>query len=171
MWRFHKICCYLGQHPKRKGSISPSKFDGQLSHILFTHICLCVGVLGLLVCCCSLFSSQTSSSSSLPVICQFYEPERKWISGWSPVITVILWGRRERLKQCQPSQDSVVLPWGSLNWLNGWVRENVFGADCWDVRRNKKMKNWWGIEEGSANEGCKNDFVNKWRWNREVKII
>ena len=84
MWRFHKICCYLGQHPKRKGSISPSKFDGQLSHILFTHICLCVGVLGLLVCCCSLFSSQTSSSSSLPVICQFYEPERKWISGCEP---------------------------------------------------------------------------------------
>ena len=37
--------CYFGQHPKRKGSVSPSKFDGQLSNILFTYFYLCVRVL------------------------------------------------------------------------------------------------------------------------------
>ena len=36
---------YFGQNPKREESISPSEFDGQLSNILFTYLCLCVRVL------------------------------------------------------------------------------------------------------------------------------
>ena len=50
MQRFHKICCYFGQNPKCKGSISPSNFDEQVSNILFTDLCLCVGHLRLLGC-------------------------------------------------------------------------------------------------------------------------
>ena len=54
-------------------------------HTFYSHIFVFVqGSLGQLVCCCSLISSQTSSSSSLPVICQFYEPERKGISSCDP---------------------------------------------------------------------------------------
>ena len=37
--------CYFGRNPKLKESISPSEFDGQLSNILFTYLCLCVRVL------------------------------------------------------------------------------------------------------------------------------
>ena len=37
------------------------------------------------------------------------------------------------------------------------------------VRKNREVKNCWGIEQGSFN-GCKDDPVNKWGWNREVKI-
>ena len=43
--RFHKTCCYFGQNPKCKGSLSPSNFDWQLSNILFTCLYLCVSVL------------------------------------------------------------------------------------------------------------------------------
>ena len=32
---------------------------------------------------------------------------------------------------------SSLVPWCSLNWLNGWGRENVFGADCWDACTQK----------------------------------
>ena len=65
-----------------------------------------------------------------------------------------------------------MFPWGSLNWLNGWGSENIFGVDCWDVRKNKKGRNWWGIEEGSASEGCKNDFwtnkggIGRWKLSK-----
>ena len=45
MQRFCNICCYFGQNPKRKRSISSSNFDGQLSNILFIYLCLCVKVL------------------------------------------------------------------------------------------------------------------------------
>ena len=45
MERFHETCCYFGQNPKRKGSISPSNFNGQLPNILFTCLSLCLGVL------------------------------------------------------------------------------------------------------------------------------
>ena len=27
---------------------------------------------------------------------------------------------------------SSLVPWGSLNWLHGWRRENIFGEVCWD---------------------------------------
>ena len=40
-----KTYCYFGVNPKRKGSISPSNFDGQLSNILMPYLCLCVRVL------------------------------------------------------------------------------------------------------------------------------
>ena len=36
MLNFHKTCCYFGQNPKCKGSIS---------NILFTYLCLCVRIL------------------------------------------------------------------------------------------------------------------------------
>ena len=148
-------CSYFGQHPKRKRSISPSKFDGQLSNILFTYLCLCVwihrdvmvlveygsnnnrlrvwGKLDWIICysdCNHLH--QRSSSFSLPVITNFINLREKESVVVSPVITVILWWKRERLKQCHSSRDSLVFPWGSLNWVNGWGRENAFGADCWD---------------------------------------
>ena len=45
MERFHETCCYFGQNPKRKGSISPSNFNGQLPNILLTCLSLCLGVL------------------------------------------------------------------------------------------------------------------------------
>ena len=45
MHRFLSACCYFGQNPKRKGSISPSNFNGQLPNILFTCLSLCLGVL------------------------------------------------------------------------------------------------------------------------------
>ena len=40
MQRFRKTYSYFGQYPERKGNISPSNFDGQLSNTLFT--CFCV---------------------------------------------------------------------------------------------------------------------------------
>ena len=43
--KFHKMRCYFGQNAKPKGSISLSNFDGQLSYILFTCLCLRVRVL------------------------------------------------------------------------------------------------------------------------------
>ena len=40
--RFHKTCCYFGQDPKWKRSISQSNFHGQLPKILMTCLCFCV---------------------------------------------------------------------------------------------------------------------------------
>ena len=101
-------------------------------------------------------------SSSLPVITNFMSLREKKLVVVSPVITVILWGRRERLRQCQSSRDSLMFPWGILNWLNDWVRANVFGAIVgMAVPKNKEVRHWWGVEEGSASGGCKNDILNK----------
>ena len=47
MLRYHQTCCYFSQNPKCKGSISLSNFDGTLQIILFTFLCLCVRILGL----------------------------------------------------------------------------------------------------------------------------
>ena len=38
------------------------------------------------------------------------------------------------------------------------------------VCSNREVRNCCGIEEGSVSGGCKDNFVNKYRWNREVKI-
>ena len=32
---------------------------------------------------------------------------------------------------------SSLIPWCSLNWLNGWGGENIFGVDCWDGSTQK----------------------------------
>ena len=45
MQRFHRTHCYFCRNPKRKGSISPSNFDGQLPNVLFTCLCICVRML------------------------------------------------------------------------------------------------------------------------------
>ena len=37
-----RVCCYLDQNPKRKGSLSPSNFDGKMPNVLFPYLCICV---------------------------------------------------------------------------------------------------------------------------------
>ena len=67
-----------------------------------------------------------------------------------------------------------LVPWSSLNWLNDWGRKINFGGEWWDGCAQKlvgmAVQNCWGIEEGSVSGDCKDDFVNKYGWNREVKI-
>ena len=38
------------------------------------------------------------------------------------------------------------------------------------VRKNEEVQNCWGIEEGSISGDYKDDFVNKYGRNKEVKI-
>ena len=45
---------------------------------------------------------------------------------------------------------SSLVPWGSLNWLNGWGRKKVFCVDCWNGCTQKlggeKLLNYRGRE-------------------------
>ena len=73
-----------------------------------------------------LFQLQASSSENTTCntpILWAWTVRNQWLLAL--LLLSILWGRREKLKQCQTSQDSLVL-WRSLNWLNGWGRENIF---------------------------------------------
>ena len=87
----------------------------------------------------------------------------QWL--WTLISLSILWGRRERLKQCHSSQDSISLwslPWCSLNLLNGWSRENIFGVDCWNGCTQKqvgeKLLWYWGR---SVTASRRDDLVKK----------
>ena len=90
----------------------------------------------------------------------------QWL--WAPLSLYILWGTEDRSKQCRLSQTVSVVtnsvgchkqcrlsqdplaPWflsRSLNWLNGWGRKNISGADYWDGFAQKwggkKLLRYW----------------------------
>ena len=51
---------------------------------------------------------------------------------------------------------SSLVPWRSLNWLNGWGRENISGIDCW----NSCWQKWGGtnltkVEKGIFGGDCR----------------
>ena len=52
----------------------------------------------------------------------------------SPTITVHTLRKKEGNKTVLvlTRHRSSLVPLRSLNWLNGWGRENIFGVDCWD---------------------------------------
>ena len=56
-----------------------------------------------------------------------------------------------------------VVPWCSLNCLNGWNKEKAFGRDCRDccISKNRELKNHWFIEWESVGGSYKDGFVNK----------
>ena len=47
--------------------------------------------------------------------------------------------------------------------ISGVVVEMVVG-------KNREMKNFCGIEEGNVTGDCNDNFVNKYGWNRDVKV-
>ena len=76
----------------------------------------------------------------------------------------ILWGRRERLDQCQSSQGCRAL------WSPGavWIGEiPEVGETCLVlivgtiVCKKRKVKNCWYLETVSVSGDCKDNFVNK----------
>ena len=86
---------------------------------------------------------------------------------YSPVITVHTLRKKEEIKTVSflTRLHSFLVPWRSLNWLNSCGRENIYITDSWDgcklVRKNREVKNCWGIEQGSVSGGCKDEFVKK----------
>ena len=38
------------------------------------------------------------------------------------------------------------------------------------VRKIKEVKNCWDMEDGSIRGYCKNNYMNKYEWNREGEI-
>ena len=59
----------------------------------------------------------------------------------------------------------------NLNWLEDWGMENISGVVVeMVVGKNREMKNFCGIEEGNVTGDCNDNFVNKYGWNRDVKV-
>ena len=78
------------------------------------------------------FQLQTSSSETTTcntIILWAWVIRNQWL--WALLSLSIHWEKRERSKILTRLHSCFVL-WRSLNWLNGWGKENIFGVDCWD---------------------------------------
>ena len=163
---------YFGQNSKRKGSTSPSNFDGQLLDILFVHVFVHVLFMsfckGPKRCYCGKFQSArrvyyflvwyASKSFATRRLLLNIWMERSmnsiiffWACGkrnqwlWALLSLPIFWGRWERLKQCQFSQDSVA-PCSLGAVLNDQIAEvgKIFLAAIVGmvVPKNEEGQNW-----------------------------
>ena len=107
-----------------------------------------------------------------PVIHQFWVwvIKNQWL--WALFSLSIPW-RRETLKQCQSSKDSLTPLSLDTVWIGKMVdvgKKNLVKIDGMFVRKKKEVENCWGTEEERVSGDCKDDFVKKQRWNRVVKI-
>ena len=129
MQRFHKACCYFGQYPTCKGSISRSNFDEQMPDVLFAYVFLCVRVRR------TFALVEFQSARGLYYFLVWWDSKF-----YARIITVRTFRKKGEIKTVSvlirlPS--SLVL-WCILNYINAWGRESVFSVDCSDGCIQKK---------------------------------
>ena len=99
--------------------------------------------------------------------------QNQWL--WvSSAMTVHTLRKKKRLKVSVPVLTILpnsLVPWRSLNWQNVLVRDNIFGVDCGDgCTQNEGGEKLLSYVGGSVSGDCRDDFVNKEGWNRDVRI-